>query len=131
MQYPFWDVHDDYCFHCLSSLIMPSSVVLLDSSYCLLSKTFFVLLTDWLIRVLTFHSNISVVPILGYPRWLLLLFFIKLDNALKCGVVWFIMKELNKSFISWILSITVLWLVMCVLLILIKRFSSVILVLDC
>jgi len=33
----------------------------------------------------------------------------------KCGVAWFIMKELNKSFISWILSRIVLWLVVCIL----------------
>ena len=78
---------------------------------CLLTKAFFALPMYWLIRVLAFHSNVSAVPILGCPRWLLLSLFIKLDNAPKCGVAWFIIKKLNKSFISWILSRIVLWLI--------------------
>jgi len=41
---------------------------------------------------------------MGYPRWLLFSLFIKHECALKCGVAWFIMDKLNKSFISWILS---------------------------
>jgi len=45
------------------------------------------------------HSDVSVVPILGCPRQLLLSLFIKLDSAPKCGVTWFIMNELNLSFI--------------------------------
>jgi hypothetical protein len=56
---------------------------------------------------------------------------IKLDHTPECGVAWFIIKELKKSFISWILSIIVLWLVVCILPITIKRFSSIDLVLDC
>ena len=39
------------------------------------------------------------VPILGCPWWLLLSLFIKLDNAPKCSVAWFIITKLNKSFI--------------------------------
>jgi len=65
----------------------------------------------WLIHVLVIRSVINAVPILGCPRWLLLSLFIKLDNAPKCSVAWFIIKKLNKSFISWILSRIVLWLI--------------------
>ena len=39
------------------------------------------------------HSTVNAVPVLGYLRWLLLWLFIKLDNAPKCGVAWFIMKD--------------------------------------
>jgi hypothetical protein len=46
------------------------------------------------------HLNINAVPILGYSRQLLLSLFIKSDHASKCGVAWFIVKELNKLFIS-------------------------------
>jgi len=67
---------------------------------CLLFKAFFILSMYWLIRVLAFHSNISVVPILGSPRRLLLSVVLKLDHASKCGVARFIMKKLNKSSIS-------------------------------
>jgi hypothetical protein len=101
---------------------------------CLLFKAFSILLIHWLIwvyRVSVLHSNVNIVPILSCPRRLLLSFFIKLDYALKYSVVWFIMNELNKSFISWILSRTVLWLVVCILPTIIKRFSSVDLILDC
>jgi len=70
------------------------------------------------------------VPILGYLRWLLLSLFIKLDNTPKCGVAWFIIKERNKLFISWILWRLVLWLVVCILPIPIKRFYSFDLLLD-
>jgi len=83
----------------------------------------------WLIRVLASHSAVSVVLILGCPRQLLLSLFIKHDHAPKCGAAWFIMKELNKSFICWILSRIVLWLVVCILPIPIKRFSNVVLIL--
>ena len=67
---------------------------------CLLFKAFFILSMYWLIRVLAFHSNISVVPILGSPRRLLLSVVLKLDHASKCGVARFILKEWNKSSIS-------------------------------
>ena len=98
---------------------------------CLLSKAFFALSMYWPVHVLVIHSTINAAPILGYLRWLLVSLFIKLDNAPKCGVAWFDIKELNKSFISWILSRIVLWLAVCILLALIKRFSSVVLILDC
>ena len=78
---------------------------------CLHSKAFFVLSMHWLIHVLAIHSAVNAVPILGCPRWLLLSLFVKLDNAPKRSVAWFIMKKLNKSFISWILSRIVLWLI--------------------
>jgi hypothetical protein len=98
---------------------------------CLLSKAFFALSMYWPVHVLVIHSTINAAPILGCLRWLLVSLFIKLDNAPKCGVAWFDIKELNKSFISWILSRIVLWLAVCILLALIKRFSSVVLILDC
>ena len=56
--------------------------------------------------------------------------FIKHNHAPKCGVTWFIIKELTKSCISKFLSRIILCLAMCILPTLIKRFSSVILVLD-
>ena len=62
---------------------------------CLHSKAFFVLPMHWLIHVLAIHSVVSAVPILGCLRRLLLLLFIKLDSAPKCGVAWFIMKSLT------------------------------------
>jgi len=46
----------------------------------------------------------------GCMWWLLLSLFIKHDDAPKCGIAYFIMKEFNKSFTSWILSRTALWL---------------------
>jgi len=98
---------------------------------CLLFKAFFILSMCWLIHVLAFYSNVSAVPILGYQRWLLLLLFIKLDPTLKYGVAWFIMNELNRSFIFWILLRIVLSLIVCVEPTLIKRFSIVDLILDC
>jgi hypothetical protein len=101
---------------------------------CLLSKAFSILLIHWLIqvyRVPVLQSNVNVVSILSCPRRLLLSLFIKLDYALKYGVAWFIIKELNKSFISWILSRIVLWLVVRILPIIIKKFSSVDLILNC
>ena len=52
----------------------------------------------WPVHVLVIHSTINVAPILSCLRWLLISLLIKLDNALKCGVAWFVMKELNKSF---------------------------------
>jgi len=64
----------------------------------------------WLIRVLAIHSVVSAVSILGYPRRLLLSLFIKLDNAPKYGIAWFIMKD----FISWFLPRIVLWLIVCI-----------------
>jgi hypothetical protein len=67
--------------------------------YKVSSKDFFVLLIHRLFRVLAFHSVVSVVPVPSYPRWLLLSLFIKHDCAPKCGVAWFIMNELNQSFI--------------------------------
>jgi len=78
---------------------------------CLLTKAFFALPMYWLIRMLAFHSNVSVVPILGCLRRLLLLWFIKLDSAPKCGVAWFIMKD----FLSWILLKIIFWLVVCIM----------------
>ena len=101
---------------------------------CLFFKAFSILLIHWLIwvyRVSVLHPNVNIVPILSCPRRLLLSFFIKLDYTLKYSVAWFIMKELNKSFISWILSKIVLWLVVRILPIIIKKFSSVDLILDC
>jgi hypothetical protein len=98
---------------------------------CLLSKTFFALSMYWLVHVLVIHSTVNAGPILDCLRWLLVSLFIKLDNAPKCGVVWFDMKELNKLFISWILSRIILWLAVSILPALIKRFSSVVLILDC
>jgi hypothetical protein len=95
---------------------------------CIPKPSLFFWCTNWLIYVP--NSNVCAMPILGYPWWLLLLLFIKLDNASKCGVAWFIMKELNKSFISRILSRLVLWLVVCILSIPIKRFSNFDLLLD-
>jgi hypothetical protein len=98
---------------------------------CLLSKTFFALSMYWLVHMLVIHSTVNAGPILDCLRWLLVSLFIKLDNAPKCGVVWFDMKELNKLFISWILSRIILWLAVSILPALIKRFSSVVLILDC
>jgi hypothetical protein len=98
---------------------------------CLLSKVFFAISMYWSIHVLVIHSTVNTAPILGYLWWLLVSLFIKLDNAPKCGVAWFIIKELNKSFISWILSRIVLCLAVCILPALIKRFSGVVLILDC
>jgi hypothetical protein len=95
------------------------------------SKAFFVLSMHWLIHVLAIHSAINAVPILGCMRRLLLSLFIKLDSTHKCGVVWFIIKKLNQSFLFWILLRIVLWLDVYLLPIHIKRFSSVHLVLDC
>jgi len=71
---------------------------------CLLTKALFALPMYWLIRMLAFHSNVSAVPISGCLRRLLLLLFIKLDSAPKCGVAWFIMKVLtdhSSSVLSW------------------------------
>jgi hypothetical protein len=67
---------------------------------CLLFQAFIVLSMYWLIRVLAFHSDVRAVPLLGCPWRLLLSLLLKLDHASKCGVARFIMKELNKSFIS-------------------------------
>jgi len=106
----------------------PSSML---HHYKVSSKDFFVFLIHRLFRVLAFHSIVSVVPIPGYPWWLLLSLFIKYDCAPKCGVAWFIMNQLNQSFIFWILLRIVLSLIMCIVPTLIKRFSSVILILDC
>jgi len=58
----------------------------------------------WLIRMLAFHSNVSAVPISGCLRRLLLSLFIKLDNAPKCGVAWFIMKDFISFGFFWELS---------------------------
>jgi len=74
---------------------------------CLLTKAFFALPMYWLIRMLAFHSNVNAVPISGCLRRLLLLLFIKLDSAPKCGVAWFIMKD----FLLWILLRIILWLI--------------------
>jgi len=82
-------------------------------------------------RMSILQSNISVVPIIGYPRWLLLLLFIKPNYAPKCGISCFIMKEFNKSFTSWIISKTAIWLALCILPTIIKRFYGVGLILDC
>jgi len=54
---------------------------------------------------------VNAMPILGFPWWLLLSLFIKLDHAPKCGVTWFIMKD----FISWILLRIIIWLVVCIM----------------
>jgi len=78
---------------------------------CLHSEAFFVLMIYQLIRVLAIHSAISVVSILGCPRWLLLSLFIKYECAPKYGVSWFIMNELNRSFIFWIIPRIVLSLI--------------------
>jgi hypothetical protein len=77
------------------------------------------------------NSNVSVVPIMGYPQQLLLSLFIKYDHALKGGIICFIMKEFNKSFTYWILSRTVIRLAVCILPTIIKIFSSIDLILDC
>ena len=69
-------------------------------AFFLLFKAFFILLMYWLIHVLAFHSDVSAVPIVGCPCRLLLLLLLKLDHASKCGVARFVIKELNKSFIS-------------------------------
>jgi len=53
---------------------------------CLLFKAFFIFSMYWLIRVLAFHSDVSVVPILGCLRRSLLSVVLKLDHASKCGV---------------------------------------------
>jgi hypothetical protein len=82
-------------------------------------------------RMSILQSNISVVPIIGYPWWLLLLLFIKPNYAPKCGINCFIMKEFNKSFTSWIISKTAIWLALCILPTIIKRFYGVGLILDC
>ena len=82
-------------------------------------------------RMSILQSNISVVPIIGYPWWLLLLLFIKPNYAPKCGISCFIMKEFNKSFTSWIISKTAIWLALCILPTIIKRFYGVGLILDC
>jgi hypothetical protein len=82
-------------------------------------------------RMSILQSNISVVPIIGYPRWLLLLLFIKPNYAPKCGISCFIMKEFNKSFTYWILSRTVIRSVVCIPPTIIKIFSSIDLILDC
>jgi len=95
------------------------------------SKEFFVLLINWLFRVLAIHLAVNAVPILGYPRWLLLLLFIKHDHDLKCCVAWFIMNALNQSFIFWMLLRIVLSLIMHIVPTLVKRFSIVDLILDC
>jgi hypothetical protein len=95
------------------------------------SKAFYVLSMHWLLHVLAIHSVVNAMPILGCPRWLLLSLFIKLDSTPKYGVAWFIMNKLNKSFISWILLRTVLWLAVCLLQNPIKRLFSVDLILDC
>jgi hypothetical protein len=65
----------------------------------------------WLIHVLAIPSVVSAVHILGCLRRLLLLLFIKLDSAPKCGVAWFIVKD----FLSWILLRIILWLVVCIM----------------
>jgi hypothetical protein len=109
----------------------PLRCSIITGCFCLLFKAFFILSMCWFIRVLAFHSDVSAVPILGYRRRLLLLLFIKLDPALKCGVAWFIMNELNQSFIFWILLRIVLSLIMRIEPTLIKRFSIVDLILDC
>jgi len=101
---------------------------------CLLSKAFLIFLIHWLIQVycmLILHSNVNVEPILGCPRWLLLSLFIKTNHTPKYGITCFIMKEFNKSFTFWILLRTTLWLAMCILPTIIKKFSTVNLILDC
>ena len=70
----------------------------------LLTKAFLALPMYWLIRLLAFHSNVSVVPISGCLRRLLLSLFIKLDNAPKCGVAGFIMKDFISFGFFWELS---------------------------
>jgi hypothetical protein len=57
---------------------------------CLLFKAFFILSMHWLIRVLAFHLDVSAVPIMGRPWWLLLLLLLKLDHASMCDVAHFI-----------------------------------------
>jgi hypothetical protein len=61
--------------------------------------------------MLVLHSNASAMPILDYPRPLLLLLFIKPDHTSKCGITCFIIKKFNKSFTFWIFSRIVLRLV--------------------
>jgi len=78
---------------------------------CLHSKALLVLSMHWLIHVLAIHSVVNAVHILGYLRRLLLLLFIKLDSAPKCGVAWFIMKD----FLSWILLKIIFRLVVCIM----------------
>ena len=90
--------------------------------FCLLFEAFLIFLCR-LIRVLAIHSIVNAVPIMGCPRWLLLQLFTKHDCAPKCGVTWFIMNELNQSFIFWILLRIVLLLIVCIVPTLIKRFS--------
>jgi hypothetical protein len=82
-------------------------------------------------RMSILQSNISVVPIIGCPQWLLLLLFIKPNHAPKCGIGCFIMKKFNKSFTSWIISKTAIWLALCIIPTIIKRFYGVGLILDC
>jgi len=98
---------------------------------CFHSKAFSVLLICQLICMLASHLIVSAMPILGCQRRLLFLLFIKLDNASKCGVAWFIMKEHKKSCISRILSRTVLCLAIHILPTPIKRFYIINLILDC
>ena len=70
---------------------------------CLLTKAFFALPMYWLIRMLAFHSNVSAVPISGCLRRLLLLLFIKLDSAPKCGVACSTYERFSPGFF-WELS---------------------------
>jgi len=78
---------------------------------CLHSKALLVLSMHWLIHVLVIHSVVSAVHIRGCLWRLLLLLFIKLDSAPKCGVAWFIMKD----FLSWILLKIIFRLVVCLM----------------
>ena len=61
---------------------------------CLLFKAFFILSMYWLIRVLPFHSDVSAMPILGCPRWLLLSIFSSLTMLPN-------MVLLDSSWKSW------------------------------
>ena len=96
---------------------------------CLPKSSLFFWLTGSFVWAI--HLAVNVVPILGYPRWLLLLLFIKHDHDLKCCVAWFIMNALNQSFIFWMLLRIVLSLIMHIVPTLVKRFSIVDLILDC
>ena len=57
------------------------------------------------------YSVVNTMPILGCLRRLLLSLFIKLDNAPKCGVAWFIMKDV----LSLILLRIILWMIVCIM----------------
>jgi hypothetical protein len=65
MQCLSWAVRDDYCFRCLSSLTMPPSMVLLDSSWRILSPGFFreLSLIDYVHRANTRQDGQSVMSL--------------------------------------------------------------------